>query len=337
MSPQFASAPENGPISFCVPQQADGWRLDRTLGLLLNAAADSGTGGDALRALAVRGVRTRRRLCACGLVRVQGRPAAMGLKVRAGQEITLRLPAAATPPDPAERQLPFVVHTKNNLAALFKPAGLHTTALPGTAAPSLEAMLPDLLPHCAENSFPRLLNRLDLPTSGLVLAALNADRAQFWRQAENTGRISKRYLAIVEGQPRSPFSVRMRLDTDNRSRTRVCHTDCADMNRHTSVTPLAPLLPAASPGLFTDIDLPLTLVGCCIRKGARHQIRAHLAAAGYPLLGDTLYGAAAGRGTGLFLHHASVRLTGFTACCPPVWLPLLPETVGRIAAQWLRG
>ena len=33
------------------------------------------------------------------------------------------------------------------------------------------------------------------------------------------------------------------------------------------------------------------LVGCRIRKGARHQIRAHLAAAGHPLAGDSLYGA----------------------------------------------
>lgn len=90
-------------------------------------------------------------------------------------------------------------------------------ALSGSAAPSLEALLPALLPECAEESFPRLLNRLDAPTSGLVLAALKEAGVRFWRRAENAGRTDKRYLAVIEGQPLYDFTVGRRLDTDGRA------------------------------------------------------------------------------------------------------------------------
>lgn len=347
---EFETSPESGQVSFCVPGVAQGWRLDRALGLLLDDAARSGIGGDALRKLAVQGVRARRRLCERGLVLVGGRPGVPGLKLRAGQEIVLlpdpgqktaeaiALQIAGTRSADARGEHPFVVHAENGIAALFKPAGLHSAALSGSAAPSLEALLPALLPECAEESFPRLLNRLDAPTSGLVLAALKEAGVRFWRRAENAGRTDKRYLAVIEGQPLYDFTVGRRLDTDGRARTRVRHTDDSDSSRHTSVTLLAPLSPASAPELFAGLEasLPLMLVGCRIRRGARHQIRAHLAAAGHPLLGDTLYGGTALRETGFLLHHASVTLPEFSACRLPFWLSLLPGEVGRAAEEWLR-
>ena len=68
------------------------------------------------------------------------------------------------------------------------------------------------------------------------------------------------------------------------------------------------------------------LVGCRIRKGARHQIRAHLAAAGHPLLGDEPYGAEHSCANGAFLlHHGRVSLPDFAASRLPAWLPLLPQ------------
>ncbi len=339
--------PEREEVSFVVPEYMLGWRLDKALGGLFDDAVRSGTDTPLLQKLAARGVRARRRLCERRLILVEGRPAAPGLKLRTGQRIVLlpdpagisvpaSLPVSEKVGELPERR-PFVVHGENGLAALFKPAGMHSAALAGSAEPSLEAYLPLLLPGCDEE-FPRLLNRLDGATSGLVLAALDEDGARFWRRAEAVGKIDKSYLAIIEGQPLYDFTVKRRLDTDGRIRTRVRHSDNPDPNRHTSVTLLAAFSSAAAPGLFPGLDpsLPLTLVGCRIRRGARHQIRAHLAAAGHPLLGDTLYGSSTVLESGFLLHHGSVILPEFSASFLPCWLSQLPEAACHAGSAWLR-
>ena len=61
----------------------------------------------------------------------------------------------------------------------------------------------------------------------------------------------------------------------------------------------------------------MTLLQITIQRGARHQIRAHLAAAGHPIVGDHLYGRHPGRV--MYLHHAAISLPGFEAQCPPPW------------------
>ena len=140
--------------------------------------------------------------------------------------------------------------------------------------PSLETLLGDLLPSEEEGYASRLLNRLDAPTSGLVLASCTDGGERRWYRAERIGNTDKLYLALIEGQPLYDFTVARRLDTDTRNKTRVRHTDDPDPVRHTDVTLLAPLTAGDVPGLVEsdDPDAPLMLVGCRIRKGARHQI-----------------------------------------------------------------
>ena len=342
----FETFSEKEEVSFTVPDSMQGWRLDRALGALLGDAVQSGKDNAVLNELAAQGLRAKRRLCERGLVLVAGHRGTPGLKLRSGQRVVLLSDPARqlactvveslAQSDEPEACRPFVVHDENGLAALFKPAGMHSVALAGSAEPSLEALLPLLLPPCT-GSFPKLLNRLDGVTSGLVLAALNDDGARFWRRAETVGRIEKRYLAVIEGQPLYDFTVKRRLDTNGRIRTRVRHSDDPDTNRHTAVSLLAPFPVAEAPELFPDLDpsLSLMLVGCCIRKGARHQIRAHLAAAGHPLLGDTLYGSAVTLEKGFLLHHAFVALPEFSASCLPFWFPLLPESARHAGLGWL--
>lgn len=349
MRPAAEAFPEREEVSFVVPDFMQGWRLDKALGELFDDAARSGMGSVALRSLAAQGVRARRRLCDRGLILVEGRPGTPGLKVRAGQRIVLltdpeqglacslaRQLAQKADEVPAENQ-PFIVHNENGLAALFKPAGMHSAALAGSAALSLESVLPALLPDCGE-AFPYLLNRLDGATSGLVMAALNEEGVHFWRRAELICRINKCYLAVIEGQPLYDFTVKRRLDTNGRIRTRVRHADDPDTGRHTSVTLLTPFSAAAAPALFPELDpsFPLMLVGCSIHRGARHQIRAHLAAAGHPLLGDALYGSSQPFERSFLLHHGAVTLPEFSAFCPPFWLSLLPEDARHAGTSWLQ-
>ena len=333
--PSSANRPENGGILFRVPEEAQGWRLDKALGLLLaSPSPEQEAARPDLFALADLGLRARRRLCDRSLVLVNGKPGIPGLKLRAGQEIIiLPDPEGAALPEDA----PSLVYKDGGIAALYKPAGMHTAALAGSLSPSLETLLGDLLPSEEEGYASRLLNRLDAPTSGLVLASCTDDGERRWYRAERIGNTDKLYLALIEGQPLYDFTVARRLDTDTRNKTRVRHTDDPDPVRHTDVTLLAPLTAGDVPCLVEsdDPDAPLMLVGCRIRKGARHQIRAHLAAAGHPLAGDSLYGAELPCPSGFLLHHGRVSLPDFQAFRLPAWLPLLPREAQEKATAFL--
>lgn len=326
---------ENGGILFCVPEEAQGWRLDKALGLLLSTPTPEQRAQRAdLFALADLGLRARRRLCDRSMVLVNGKPGIPGLRLRSGQEICILPDPEAQAHGILPEDLPCVVLRDEGLAAIYKPAGLHTSALAGSLAPSLEAILENLLP---DEQQLRLLNRLDAPTSGLVLAACDEEAERRWHRAERIGNADKLYLAVIEGQPLYDFTVRRRLDTDTRTKSRVRSSDDPDAVRHTDVTLLAPLTATEISGLI-DAEAPETLfmlVGCRIRKGARHQIRAHLAAAGHPLAGDILYGAEQHCPSGFLLHHGRVSLPGFSAFRFPAWLSLLPETAQIQARAFL--
>ena len=179
--PSSANRPENGGISFRVPEEAQGWRLDKALGLLLaSPSPEQEAARPGLFALADLGLRARRRLCDRSLVLVNGKPGIPGLKLRAGQEIII-LPdpeGAAIPKD-----APSLVYKDGGIAALYKPAGMHTAALAGSLSPSLETLLGDLLPSEEEGYASRLLNRLDAPTSGLVLASCTDGGERRWYRA----------------------------------------------------------------------------------------------------------------------------------------------------------
>ena len=111
------------------------------------------------------------------------------------------------------------------------------------------------------------------------------------RALEDAGAVEKTYLAVVHGRLDGVLSLGRELDVADRAVTRVLDRDTADPLRRTQVTPVR-----EAGGL--------TLVRCRIAKGARHQIRAHLAAAGHPLVGDPVYGH--GEGERLFLHCAAI-------------------------------
>jgi len=349
------------------------------------------------------GVRARRRLWLTHAVLLDGRPAKPGTQVRAGQRVEVRplhalrgtmpgpLPNAGPNGGPDSQQdiapnfspgstpdgdaagnadvAPRVLTEAHGLVALYKPGGLHSAAIAGSAAPCVEALLPALLrlPDLpgmeGATGFPRLLNRLDGPTSGILLAARTPQAADLFHAAENSGQATKTYLALVHGILAQAVTVRRALDTANRATTRVLPQDTPDSLRHTVVTPLGVLNIAAPAEGSPNADdtarhdtampvapgTPCTLVRCVIRKGARHQIRAHLAALGHPIVGDTRYGAPEGTitaaplpqdapqaarplpATTLFLHHARIELPDFQAACPPPWLHLLPPELQEAA------
>lgn len=292
------------------------------------------------------GVRAAKRMAEGGLVLVDDAPRPAHFKLSPGMTVA----ALETPgPETAVPRVTLVAAT-SEYAVFFKPAGLHSARIAGNARPSLEeavalqwdhmraspraAFAPAAVAdHLAEAlggnlpvprvlalplpaAAPVLLNRLDKPTSGLVAAAFTEEAAQRFRDFEIRGAVEKRYLAVVLGEMTVPVTLRNALDTDNRKKTRALPWNAPDRTRHTLVTPLGPVRT-----LVPDAPEGCTLVAACIKRGARHQIRAHLAASGHPLAGDVLYGG--GAGFLLHLHHARLSMPGLDAFCPPPW-PHLP-------------
>lgn len=262
-----------------VPDELNGARLDQALVLLLPGSS----------------LRERRRVWEQGQVLVDGRPRARGFSVTAGQRIELRPGAAAEAGTEGAR----VLETQGGYAALFKPGGLHSAAIAGRDNASLERLLPALLPGAQAV----LLNRLDQLTSGIVLAALTPEAAARYYELEDAGQVTKEYAALVHGCLEWPVTVKNALDTDNTKTTKVLPQEDESLLRWTTVEPVE---------YFEDQDQ--TLVRAVIHKGARHQIRAHLAHVLLPIVGDPLYGK--GESGRMYLHHGRLEFPGFSASIP---------------------
>lgn len=310
-----------------------GQRLDRALAALLPGM----------------GLRGRRRRVEGGAVLVNGRPGRAAQRLRAGDWLEL-LPAggmaasggpACSPGGVGADDVARLLERQGRYCFFYKPAGLHSAALAGGGGPSLEALLPRLLGRAADGeqpaALPVLLQRLDYGTSGLICAACDAAAAAAFRAAEAAGECEKRYLAVLEGRLAAPVTVRNALDTARRARSLVL-PDTAEAVRWTEFLPLhfwdAAALPKALSGLASHGGA--TLAACRIRRGARHQIRAHAARMGHPLAGDSLYGASgalSGR-AGFCLHHGGLRVPGAQCAVPPPWT-FLSAADTALSAAWL--
>lgn len=132
-----------------------------------------------------------------------------------------------------------------------------------------------------ENAFaPALCNRIDRNTGGIVIAAKNAEALRIMNQKIKDRELEKKYLCIVHGTPK-PASGRLEgyLFKDA-VKNRVYVTKQPQKGAKTSVT------------LYKTLKSRdgLSLVECELITGRTHQIRAQMAAAGWPLLGDGKYG-----------------------------------------------
>ncbi len=131
--------------------------------------------------------------------------------------------------------------------------------------------------------FLRYVHRLDAETSGVLLLARSPGALHALSRLFATQAVEKRYLAVVAGTPAEPvWTCRLPLVTPAGpgGRTRVDARAGRPAETHFAV-----LATLRHPQWG-----PLALVEARPRTGRTHQIRVHLAAAGLPVLGDTLYG-----------------------------------------------
>ncbi len=255
-----------------------------------------------------------------------GAPLHTDQPVRAGQRITFALPPEP-PTSVAPQPVPFTLLYEDGFAALVdKPAGL---AVHPTLNHSDGTLANGWLYHLGRQGRAgvfRPVYRLDKNTSGLLLLAQNA----FAAPALATG-AHKCYLALAEGTVDAALR---RIEAPIARRGDSIIGRCVRADGKPSVTELRVL--GAGGGH--------TLLACRPVTGRTHQIRVHLAHAGHPLAGDTLYGGHTGLLERHALHCAALRFTGPADgqerqffCPPPADLRAALAACGLPQGDALRG
>jgi len=134
---------------------------------------------------------------------------------------------------------------------------------------------------------PRIVTRLDKDTSGIVIVALTAGIHARIQADAAAGRMRKEYLAIVHGTPAPPQgSIVLPLARSAADR-RLVVVDEAGQHCETRYEVMGPGRPEGRP-----LHPERSVVRCELITGRTHQIRVHLAARGWPILGDRVYGTA---------------------------------------------
>jgi 23S rRNA pseudouridine1911/1915/1917 synthase len=170
-----------------------------------------------------------------------------------------------------------VLYEDDHLVAVDKPAGLVVHPTFKHPAGTLMNALLGLARTWPAGQRPSIVGRLDKLTSGVVLAAKSGGvHAALQRVA-----MQKIYLAVVYGRVRAArgtIDLRLALDSDRRRVVASADVGAASVTRFERIA----RAPAPRAGL--------SLLRCTLETGRRHQIRAHLQARGWPIVGDPVYG-----------------------------------------------
>ncbi len=262
-----------------------------------------------------------------GSVKVAGKKAKKGDRVVAGDVIELaRAPVSgealrAGADAEAGAQLQILLE-RPEIVVVLKPAGMPSQPLRagelGTAANGIVARYPECAMIGDDARDGGLVHRLDIGTSGLLVAARTPEAHRALREAFGAGLVDKQYLALVEG---TPVSRECDAPLVHRGkRVVVDHTD--GLAAHTVFT-------------VEQTSDAHTLVRCVAQTGRMHQVRAHLATVGAPIVGDELYGGAAlPAHPGFFLHGARIELPLGTERVV-IEAPLPPRFTAALAAVGL--
>jgi 23S rRNA pseudouridine955/2504/2580 synthase len=261
------------PRTFTVSEDDDGIRLDRWFKRHMPEVSFN---------LVSRWART-------GQLRLAGKRAVPGDRVEAGQEIRVP-PAEAVPARPARverRREPLsedetqfvrdmVIHQDQHAFVLNKPPGLATQG--GTKTTQhLDRLLDGL---ADERGRPKLVHRLDKDTSGALLVARTARSAGHFAKAFSGRTARKVYWALVVGVPDSAEGL---IDAPLAKQPGTGGEKMHISEEHglPAKTRWRTIDRAGNRAAWVELQ-PLT--------GRTHQLRAHMAAIGHPIVGDAKYG-----------------------------------------------
>lgn len=250
-----------------------------------------------------------------GYILVNDRAAKAGLKLNSGDRISIVIPP--TPASPlAPEAIPLkIIYEDDDLLVIDKPAGLAVHPAPGHYSHTLVNAILSHFPHLADISDslrPGIVHRLDKETSGVMLVAKNKSAQLNLVNQFKTHSVEKAYLVLVKGHlipEQGVIEAPIGRDPSNRKRMTVVARGREARTQYNVVKYI---------GNYTLLEVrPET--------GRTHQIRVHLLAIGYPVVGDAMYGVKSAYLSRQFLHASRLGFklpsTGeyaeFTSDLPP--------------------
>jgi len=216
-----------------------------------------------------------------GRVAVNGRAGKASLKLTGGEHVAVTVPPPA-PAVPAAEAIPLeVLYEDRDLIVVNKPAGM--VVHPGAGNPG-GTLVNALLAHCTDLSGiggeirPGIVHRIDKDTSGVLVVAKNDRSHEGLSRQFHDHTIKRIYVALAYGSPREAKG-RIEGAIGRHPVDRQRMSGKARHGKH-AVTHWKVLARYGG----------VTLLRLRLETGRTHQIRVHLAEAGHPLVGDTVYG-----------------------------------------------
>ncbi len=188
---------------------------------------------------------------------------------------------------PAQNAIFGIVAETSEWIAIDKPAGMMVHPKKPGGPPTLWDRLRELLAYEQANGGQiSIINRLDRETSGLVLVCKTLEAARRFHTAMQERRVAKEYQALVWGWPsEDAFEVDAPILRQGERLPSVIYLKrCV----HPEGAPARTRF--AVEARFERSGAPFSLIRAFPQTGRTHQIRVHLAHAGFPIVGDKLYG-----------------------------------------------
>jgi 23S rRNA pseudouridine1911/1915/1917 synthase len=217
-----------------------------------------------------------------GAVKVNGETRKSSYQLKPGDRITVHVVPLSTPLGASEDVEFDLLHEDNSILVVNKPPGLvvHPSAghRGGTLVHGLLHRFAHLPPlgTCLR---PGIVHRLDKDTSGVMVVAKDDRAHDFLADQFKRREVTKRYLALVHGRPEGEHGF-MDLPIGRHPVKR----------KEMSVSLLHGRRAITEWEVVCAFPWDISLLKVVIHTGRTHQIRVHLAYAGYPVLGDRTYG-----------------------------------------------
>ncbi len=180
-----------------------------------------------------------------------------------------------------------IVYEDENILLCDKPQGLLShpdeNEYNDTAITRIKRYLYEKKEYLPDNEIsftPALVNRIDRNTSGIIIAAKNAEALRILNEKLKNRELHKLYLCVIIGAPKEKEGILKGFLEKNEKQNRV-YVSNTKTNNSKEITTKYKVLSSKGGLSLTEIEL-LT--------GRTHQIRAHMSSFGHPLLGDGKYG-----------------------------------------------
>ncbi len=237
------------------------------------------------------------KLIAEGKIRVNRCLVKASAKLNISDRVDIVIPPAPPPSLFAEAIPLNIIYHDSDLLVIDKPPGLTVYPAPGHPSHTLVNAILARFPELPGDSLrPGIVHRLDKDTSGLMVVAKKSSAQQDLARQFKAHLVSKAYLVLVKGHltpERGAIDAAIGRDPHNRKRMAVVTQGKQARTDYQVINYI---------GKYTLLEVrPQT--------GRTHQIRVHLTAIGFPVVGDKIYGVKSPFLSRQFLHASRLGFT----------------------------